>query len=576
MKNDHFKFSNNKINDVTKEKNKRKRKINDRNNLNQLNNITNNNLFYSYNNIISKSPIKNNTDFQIENLFIPKNVNLTINENSIYSNDFPKYFKTKQKNEEFNSFKNIINENDEDEQILTKKYNEVKKLHKLFDENIELKKEIKYLKEEISQIKNINKINIDLINNKNIKLYENIKKLNLKLKELNEIINNNNSIISKLNSEKINLEQELILAKRKIINNNDEIDYLNERCRSLQNKINENNLKTDMNSLNIKINEKNDSFKTGRENKNCKNKNLKEIHNLFLSKSEEQNNKINTLCPKKLHLSPEKNKIKSLKNIFVFKNISYSNDLDNFEIVENFEYKNNKSSTQSFKSFIFPELIKDKNEKSNEIKNKNVDKEDDNINKYNCDIKLYQNKYIYYFKLYQECKANQEILEKQNKEKDEIIKKLNDEVNKKIENEVVHDKNNSSKTNPEIINNYQYNSHDFFIISDKEYGQLKWYLMKKKIYYEENDTYDNLIWVPKIYISDIGKFNEYPNEDENRNLELFKVIKKLEEKENIISKLTYKIDKLEKDIENYKNNSTFSDLYDELFVKTKSKNKNNK
>ena len=107
--------------------------------------------------------------------------------------------------------------------------------------------------------------------------------MNLKLNELNETINNNNIIISKLNDEKFNLEQELILSKRKIINNNDTIDYLNERCRILQNKINENNIKSDFNFLNTKKNEKSESFKIKRENNNFNNKNLKEIHNLILS-----------------------------------------------------------------------------------------------------------------------------------------------------------------------------------------------------------------------------------------------------------------------------------------------------
>ena len=100
--------------------------------------------------------------------------------------------------------------------------------------------------------------------------------------------------------------------------------------------------------------------------------------------------------------------------------------------------------------------------------------------------------------------------------------------------------------------------------------------MKKQIDYEKNDTYDNLIWVPKVDVIDIDKFNEYSNEDEDYNLELLKVIKKLEEKENIISKLTYKIDKLEKDIEYYKDNSYFSDIYDEIFIKTNPKDKNKK
>ena len=50
-----FRLSNNKINDIIKEKNKSKHKINYRNNLNQLNNISNNNIFHSYNNEENKN-----------------------------------------------------------------------------------------------------------------------------------------------------------------------------------------------------------------------------------------------------------------------------------------------------------------------------------------------------------------------------------------------------------------------------------------------------------------------------------------------------------------------------------------
>ena len=132
---------------------------------------------------------------------------------------------------------------------------------------------------------------------------------------------------------------------------------------------------------------------------------------------------------------------------------------------------------------------------------------------------------------------------------------------------------NDNNKNDNQRENNKYNPKEYYIISDKTYGVLKWYLLKKRINYEDNDTYANLIWVPKIDIIELEKFNEYTNEDEIKELEFQNIIKRLEEKENIISKLNYKIEKLEKDIEYYKNNSTFSDLYDELFVRTKPKNK---
>ena len=97
--------------------------------------------------------------------------------------------------------------------------------------------------------------------------------------------------------------------------------------------------------------------------------------------------------------------------------------------------------------------------------------------------------------------------------------------------------------------NKLYSSSDYKILSDVSYLQLKWYLLKKKNEEDEEEneySYDNLIWVPLINIIDLSSF-EY-NEIDN-NSELFKLIKKLEEKEKIISKLSYNLEKIEKESE---------------------------
>ena len=238
------------------------------------------------------------------------------------------------------------------------------------------------------------------------------------------------------------------------------------------------------------------------------------------------------------------------------------------------ESKNRLSSTPSFKS------MKDENEeifeKKNDIK-EDIQNEINNENNENFNLKYFENKYLYYFKLYQESKKSNEILKKEIIEKDELIQKLKNDFNNIININQKNEQtniNNLETTFSKIKINYQYNPNEFFILCDKTFGELKWFLMKKQIDYEKEDTYDNLIWVPKIDVIDLDKFNEYSNDDENSNLELIKVIKKLEEKENVISKLTYKIEKLEKDLDNYKNTSDFSDIYDEIFIKSKRKNKN--
>ena len=85
---------------------------------------------------------------------------------------------------------------------------------------------------------------------------------------------------------------------------------------------------------------------------------------------------------------------------------------------------------------------------------------------------------------------------------------------------------------------------------------------------EEIDSYDNLIWVPRIDVVDLERFNKYVNENEqNNNDEVLKFVKKLEEKENMISILSYKLEKLEREIER---NNTYNN-YD-----INIKDKNNK
>ena len=410
-------------------------------------------------------------------------------------------------------------------------------MHRLFDENIELKNEIKGLKKEIDNIKNINKVNLDIINNKCSEIYKinaNSKKLKEKINKLYKTINLNNNTILKLHEEKFNLEKELSSFKE---------------IKNPQIELNENN---NLNNKNIAFNMNNIKLSSKTELKKQKiNKNKNELKRIYSAEKQTEYIKSRLL-----------GEIKSKTNINI-------KTLDNLES----ESKNRLSSTPSFKS------MKDENEeifeKKNDIK-EDIQNEINNENNENFNLKYFENKYLYYFKLYQESKKSNEILKKEIIEKDELIQKLKNDFNNIININQKNEQtniNNLETTFSKIKINYQYNPNEFFILCDKTFGELKWFLMKKQIDYEKEDTYDNLIWVPKIDVIDLDKFNEYSNDDENSNLELIKVIKKLEEKENVISKLTYKIEKLEKDLDNYKNNSDFSDIYDEIFIKSKRKNK---
>ena len=95
-----------------------------------------------------------------------------------------------------------------------------------------------------------------------------------------------------------------------------------------------------------------------------------------------------------------------------------------------------------------------------------------------------------------------------------------------------------------------YCSEEYTILSDVSFNQLKWYLLKSKNSEEEDndmDSYENLNWVP---ITDIIDFEKFQYEESEKDSEFFNLIKKLEEKEKIISKLSYRIEKIEKEPEN--------------------------
>ena len=558
---------------VNKNKNNNKNNRNSKKKfLKNQNNINKKNYFYSYNNIINNFPIKTNDNLEKDKYFVSEVDNLNINKTDRYQNRDPIILSpsnSPEKRSRFLNFnQNIINEDDYDDEILTMKYNEVKKLHKLFDENIELKNEIKLLKKEIENIKNINKVNVDIINSKCSEIYkinENSKKLKEKIDELYKTININNNIILKLHEEKFNLEKELNISKQEIIKKNNKITH---------NEINENNIESKIKISNIKNKNEISNLSRYKENNNANNKNniLNDNNIKLLSQAELKNSLLNKNKCKRVYSAEKQTEYIQSRILGKIKSKSISNikRTDNFEIVEKSDSKNNISSTPSFKS------MEEENEELGELKNELKEDVQNEIRNENFNIKYFENKYLYYFKLYQECKKMNEILKKELTKKEELIHKLKNDINYNINQKNEQNNNNNLMTTfSEIKINYQYNSNEFFILCDKVYGELKWYLMKKQIDYEKEDTYDNLIWVPKIDVVDLDKFNEYSNEDENSNSELLKVIKKLEEKENIISKLTYKVEKLEKDIDNYKNNSDFSDIYDEIFVKSKRKSRNN-
>ena len=485
----------------------------------------------------------------------------------------------------------------------------IKNIYKLIEEkdllNNKLNERIKKLNEEISSMKNNNKINLALINQKSSKINE----MNVIINKLKEEINKLKKQNEEQNCKIILLENDLIINKKEMISKNDKINNLNDKYIGLlseRNKINQLINELNKNKDLIEKEKQNEiiNFKKIIEELEIKNNTINNENINLIKNSEEQNKEINKLeeLINLLNEKIKKNNINGntinnniIEDDIINNNINNSsenknslNSLDSIKILEN-NIKVKRPSTPSFKSLepekgnLEEEKNKDIIELNNLLLNKikeyesllNINPDNDIINKVieindnnniknnNEDINYYKNKYIYYFGLYKENKQKIELLEKENEDLNEQLKSNN------INN------NNLVTTFSAIKLNYQYNPNEYFILCDKIYKQFKWYLMKKQSEYNDNDTYDNLIWVSSLDVVDIDNYNEYSKDEEPDNIEMLNIIKKLEEKENIISKLSYKIEKLEKYVEQTKkqdynaNNSLYNS---ELFVEI---NKNN-
>ena len=504
-------------------------------------------------------------------------------------------------------YKNIINDLDCNDIEANKEYlqNNIKSIEKVNSPKIlcrkiglnnEIKKNIKLLNEEISAMKNNDKNNLNIVNLKSNK----IKELNIIINQLKVEISELKNYNDEKNNKIILLENDLIIAKKDIIVKNDKINNLNDKYFQLVSERNKN--KQIINELNKSINK----FEKEKQNEII---NLRKVveelkiinnkinnENIILKKKSEEQNKETKKLESLINILNEQiknnNNIKDNNNSnnFIENNINNSiennndlNSLDSIKILEN-KVKIKRPSTPSFKvtepdienleenktnkdileiNCILLKKIKEYEAQLNmnqsvSINNKIIDENEHNAN--NNDINYYQNKYIYYYGLNID-----------NKKKIELLLKENEDLNEQLKNSNINN-NNLITTFSGIKLNYQYNPNEYFILCDKAYKQFKWYLMKKQSEYNENDTYDNLIWVSSIDVVDIDNYNEYSKDDDSDNNEMLNIIKKLEEKENIISKLSYKVEKLEKELKQKKINrkNIHNSIYnDELFLECK-------
>ena len=231
-----------------------------------------------------------------------------------------------------------------------------------------------------------------------------------------------------------------------------------------------------------------------------------------MKKTEQQTNEI-TKLESIINMPNEKN-----KNI----RKSENNEIINIDINNNESHNSKRLSTPSFKS---------------------PDEDIEEINNLKKQNKLLLNKIAKY-----------ESILKNNKNKENNInniENINDQIKNSLKKSNNDMENNHISTISSMKINKLYNSEEFIILSNVSFKHFKWYLMKKKNHEKEEnydiDSYENLIWVPIISIIDLENFDY---EDKESNSDIYSLIKKLEEKENILSKLKFKLEKYEKQSEN--------------------------
>ena len=440
-----------------------------------------------------------------------------------------------------------------------------KEINKLIDENNMYKSksnELKIKVEKLEQEKN------NLLNNNNKKLKD--------LEDENDEKNNQiEELVKKINDQEIQYKgmkydnQELIIGTKQCIND----------MRQKENKIkkltNENeSLKKNNKELNEKVIEL-----------NKKTQNLMNNNQLF---NEEKNKLINNCNDLK---KENDNKTKEIKE--KTDNIEYLNSilLQKTEIIDKLQKSTDELTKELDK--IKLELKQKQNDIKqleghyNKLKNNNfsveiVDLIDENnkliLEKQNIENKLEETENDMKTKINQFTKEN-EILQnkidklsnenvKYNKQINEIntkyyeIKKLILDKDKELNNMKEASKAILEKHKKMIEENEKVDPASCRIITNKKYKKLTWYLVRKNtnvnninINTNINNIYNNYFWVNGNILTkeQLKKFNKF-EDDEQKQKDLqdyiFDLQKKLERKEESISRLDYKNKKLTEQIQN--------------------------
>ena len=534
------------LNHELKKKNECIKKMNSillKKNRNSINNINNFKIINAFRMQIIPSIYDTKNNQQMESIyFMIKEINLFFkgikNTNNTNKKD------NKQKNIFLNEI-NILKNNIEGLKLKSKeKDEEIIKNNNIYNHKInELNKTINDLNNEKN---NLNK-ELSNINNKYEKLKLENKSLIEKIKNNNEKNNdNNNSEILSLKKLNDNLNEEIEELKKKL--NNDSNKIYKKKYELMLEDLNKK--KDEINKLNERIDEINNT------NKILTNK-LDEMS--FINKNLEQEK--NNLEVKIKKLEQDKDEIfKNIKNNekiqdkkIIITNSDYQPEEEFSEIIYNLN--DDEQSNYEDKNLI--ETNKKLQEKINQLQlelNKQIlNNKDNKIN----NNKIMSNNYVTDKKSFINNNDNEDELKlsinKELKIKEDMIEQLQQKINSLTNNNI-----NDIANNKNIV----YNHKDYTILCDKNFKNLKFFLLtsKDKVKNKKNEknkinkkeliyTYENVFWVGRDLLEkDIDKYNSFENENEEENKIIMNYIQKLEEKENIISKLRLRITNFEKSL----------------------------
>ena len=407
------------------------------------------------------------------------------------------------------------------------------------------------LKEKIDEINILINTILNKKNNNNIFNQEN-NVLNSKdeLFHGNEISEENNNIEKTKNNQELIKNVAILTEKineleKKIKEKDEYIKYIKKYNIIANNKSSDNKIVEIQENSDLKkelldknkvfqgMNSKNNQFKNEIDNLNTKLKYTKNESQLIMEITNLK--KINSNLNKKINQL--RKKLNSNSNI----NSSNENDLslpsskENYEDLieqnkkiklenENLKKENNKKEGEINK------LKKEINELNQKIKEKNLNKQ----------INLKSITETGHFNFSKNSGAydsfNKILIEKQI----EISIYKNEAENAKIDTKEIKQQLKEKDSKLYSFENYN-------ILCDKNFQNLQWFLLIPKTIKFSN-TYEDLIWVSKKQINNINKFNHFVSEYEEQNKLISDNLLKLEKKEEIISKLKYKLNIFEKNI----------------------------